>query len=259
MQLRHLLPEGGRMMNAARRILKEQEKMKADAVPGIKAGPQGEDLYHWSAVLAGPEGSPYEGGAFELDVRLPTRYPMEPPKVKFRTPIFHPNVGSGGDICLDILQEQWSPVLSLQKVLLSISSLLTDPNFSDPLDQAAATLYRKSRPEYDARCRDMTRRHAMSGASARGGGAKRRASEPSQPSGGERCLGDAADAAQDPSETRPAASQGSGHASRGSTASPRPKAGAKAKAAQPRGAAKAKAKAKAKPKAKPKAKAKARG
>lgn len=255
MQLRHLLPEGGRMMNAARRILKEQEKMKADAVPGIKAGPQGEDLYHWSAVLAGPEGSPYEGGAFELDVRLPTRYPMEPPKVKFRTPIFHPNVGSGGDICLDILQEQWSPVLSLQKVLLSISSLLTDPNFSDPLDQAAATLYRKSRPEYDARCRDMTRRHAMSGVFARGGGTKRKASEPSQPSGGS----PAADAAQDPSETRPAASQGSGHASRGSTASPQPKAGAKAKAAQPRGAAKAKAKAKAKPKAKPKAKAKARG
>jgi ubiquitin-conjugating enzyme E2 D/E len=243
------------MMNAARRILKEQEKMKADAVPGIKAGPKGEDLYHWSAVVAGPEGSPYEGGAFELDVRLPTRYPMEPPIVKFRTPIFHPNVGSGGDICLDILQEQWSPVLSLQKVLLSISSLLTDPNFSDPLDQAAATLYRKSRPEYDARCRDMTRRHAMSGVSVRGGGTKRKASEPIPPSGG----APAADAAQDASETRPPASQGSGHPSRGSRASPQPKAGAKAMAAQPRGAAKAKAKAKAKPKAKPKAKAKARG
>jgi len=235
------------MMNAARRILKEQEKMNADAVPGIKAGPKGEDLYHWSAIVAGPEGSPYEGGTFELDVRLPTRYPMEPPIVKFRTPIFHPNVGSGGDICLDILKEQWSPVLSLQKVLLSISSLLTDPNFSDPLDQAAASLYRKSRPEYDARCRDMTRRHAMSGVSARGGGMKRKASEPSSLSGGALAA-----------ETRPPTSQVSGHPSMGSTASPRPKAGAKAKAVQPRGAAKAKAKAKAKPKAKSKAKAKAR-
>jgi len=240
-------------MNAAKRILKEQEKMSADVVPGIKAGPKGENLYHWSATVAGPEGSPYEGGSFELDMRLPTRYPMEPPIVKFRTPIFHPNVSGGGDICLDILKDKWSPVLSLQKVLLSISSLLTDPNFSDPLDQAAATLYRKSRPEYDARCREMTRRHAMGGASAQGTGTKRKASGPSAFSE----AASAADAAQGPSEARPPAARGSGHPSAAAGASPRPKAKAKAGAGRPPAAAKARAEAK--PKAKPKAKAKARG
>lgn len=87
---------------------------------------------------------------------------MEPPKVKFRTPIFHPNVSGRGDICLDVLKSQWSPALSLQKVLLSLSSLLTDPNFGDPLNAVASNLYSKNRSSYDAKCREMTRQHAMS-------------------------------------------------------------------------------------------------
>lgn len=170
-------------MNAAKRIQKEQDKMLEDRIPGIQAAPRGGDLFHWGASVAGPEGSPYEGGTFELDIRLPPRYPLEPPHIKFRTPIFHPNVNRG-EICLDILKTQWSPALSLQKVLLSISSLLTDPNFADPLDAAAAALFQKNRTEYDARCRDMTHRFAMSGsssASGQGGGTKRKAPEPAAP------------------------------------------------------------------------------
>merc|ERR1711924_382577 len=103
-------------------------------IVGIEAGPRNSnDLFHWKAAIAGPQGSPYEGGTFELDIRLPKQYPMEPPKVCFKTTIWHPNVDQQGSICLDILRTQWSPALNIQKVLLSVSSLLTDPNFDDPL------------------------------------------------------------------------------------------------------------------------------
>lgn len=148
-------------MNSARRIQKEFEKMQEEKIPGIEAQPCSADLFHWHASLTGPEGSPYEGGTFELDIRLPARYPLEPPLVKFRTPVFHPNINNRGDICLDVLKQQWSPALSLQKVLLSISSLLTDPNCADPLDSAAAALFRQDHASYDARCREMTRQFAM--------------------------------------------------------------------------------------------------
>merc|ERR1740121_123694 len=165
-------------MDPRRRLQKEFEKMTAEPVPGVEAAPLQGDLFRWRARLAGPDGSPYEGGRFELDVKLPSRYPMEPPKVKFKTQIFHPNVNDRGDICLDVLKNQWSPALSLQKVLLSVSSLLTDPNFADPLNASASAMYRQDKSGYDSKCREMTRKFAMAaGASAAGTGTKRQASE----------------------------------------------------------------------------------
>ena len=162
--------------------------MREEPVTGLEAAHCGSDLFRWRAQIAGPEGSPYEGGKFELDLRLPSRYPLEPPHLTFRTPIFHPNVNGRGDICLDVLKSQWSPAVSLQKVLLSVSSLLTDPNFSDPLNAAATQLFKKDRAGYDARCRELIRLHAMpadapakasAGSASEGGsrGQKRRAGE----------------------------------------------------------------------------------
>jgi len=151
-------------MQPLKRLQKELEKMRAEPVVGIEAAPCGNNMFRWKGHIQGPEGSPYEGGRFELDIDMPTRYPLEPPKFKFRTPIFHPNVSARGDICLDVLKSQWSPALSLQKVLLSLSSLLTDPNFADPLNDVASSLFSKNRGGYDAKCREMTRQHAMSAA-----------------------------------------------------------------------------------------------
>jgi len=76
----------------------------------------------------GPEGSPYAGGVFFLKIQFPQDYPFKPPKVTFRTRIYHCNINSQGAICLDILKDNWSPALTTSKVLLSICSLLTDPN-----------------------------------------------------------------------------------------------------------------------------------
>jgi len=76
----------------------------------------------------GPTGSPYEGGVFFLDIQFPTDYPFKPPKLSFKTRIYHCNINSNGAICLDILKDNWSPALTSSKVLLSICSLLTDCN-----------------------------------------------------------------------------------------------------------------------------------
>ncbi|CAN7006331.1 unnamed protein product, partial [Brassica rapa subsp. trilocularis] len=96
-------------------------------------GPVAEDMFHWQATIMGPTDSPYAGGVFLVTIHFPPDYPFKPPKVAFRTKVFHPNINSNGSICLDILKEQWSPALTISKVLLSICSLLTDPNPDDPL------------------------------------------------------------------------------------------------------------------------------
>mmetsp|Transcript_77481 Transcript_77481/g.171565 ORF Transcript_77481/g.171565 Transcript_77481/m.171565 type:complete len:268 (-) Transcript_77481:76-879(-) len=117
------------------------------------------------ALLAGPRDSPYEGGVFRLEVSVPRDYPMTPPKISFQTRIFHPNVGRGhtpGAICLDILRkEAWSPALTLERTLLSIASLLADPNPASPMDGEAASLYQNNRPAYDRRVQDWVRKYAQ--------------------------------------------------------------------------------------------------
>mmetsp|Transcript_21159 Transcript_21159/g.56404 ORF Transcript_21159/g.56404 Transcript_21159/m.56404 type:complete len:244 (-) Transcript_21159:369-1100(-) len=121
------------------------------------------------ALLAGPMGSPYEGGVFRLDVEVPAGYPLEPPKIKFATRIFHPNVGRGhtpGAICLDILRkEAWSPALTIERTLLSIASLLADPNPASPMDTEAAKLYTSDRDAYDRRVKLWVKKYARSDAS----------------------------------------------------------------------------------------------
>nr|GEY33963.1 ubiquitin-conjugating enzyme E2 28 [Tanacetum cinerariifolium] len=111
------------------------------------AGPVAEDMFHWQATIMGPSDSPYSGGVFLVSIHFPPDYPFKPPKVAFRTKVFHPNINSNGSICLDILKEQWSPALTISKVLLSICSLLTDPNPDDPLG-CRATSYSGGRDSW---------------------------------------------------------------------------------------------------------------
>merc|ERR1711985_146459 len=112
------------------------------------------------ATIMGPEGSPYQGGVFFLNISFPADYPFKPPKVHFKTKIYHCNVNSEGVICLDILKSQWSPALTIQKVLLSISSLLTDPNPSDPLVPEIAQAYLKDRAKHDQTAREWVQKYA---------------------------------------------------------------------------------------------------
>ncbi|KAJ4940282.1 hypothetical protein JOQ06_026591 [Pogonophryne albipinna] len=105
--------------------------------------------------------SPYQGGVFFLTIHFPTDYPFKPPKVAFTTKIYHPNINSNGSICLDILRSQWSPALTVSKVLLSICSLLCDPNPDDPLVPDIAHMYKNDKEKYNKLAKDWTQKYAM--------------------------------------------------------------------------------------------------
>lgn len=141
------------------RIKKELAEVSLDPPFNCSAGPKEEDnLYEWVSTIVGPSDSPYANGVFFLDITFPNEYPFKPPKVTFRTRIYHCNINSKGEICLDILKNNWSPALTVAKVLLSISSLLTDANPHDPLVGNIAQQYLNNRSEHDKVAREWTKR-----------------------------------------------------------------------------------------------------
>ncbi|KAJ8620284.1 hypothetical protein MRB53_028813 [Persea americana] len=146
---------------ASKRITKELKDLQKDPPASCSAGPVADDMFHWQATIMGPADSPYAGGVFLVTIHFPPDYPFKPPKVAFRTRVFHPNINSNGSICLDILKEQWSPALTISKVLLSICSLLTDPNPDDPLAPEIAHMYKTDRAKYESTARSWTQKYAM--------------------------------------------------------------------------------------------------
>ncbi|GAC97301.1 hypothetical protein PHSY_004886 [Pseudozyma hubeiensis SY62] len=146
---------------AMKRINKELADLGRDPPSSCSAGPTGDNMFQWQATIMGPGDSPYAGGVFFLSITFPTDYPFKPPKVSFSTKIYHPNINSNGSICLDILRDQWSPALTISKVLLSICSMLTDPNPDDPLVPEIANLYKTDRQRYESTAREWTRKYAM--------------------------------------------------------------------------------------------------
>ncbi|PIA27523.1 hypothetical protein AQUCO_07700060v1 [Aquilegia coerulea] len=148
-------------MAASKRITKELKDLQRDPPTSCSAGPVKEDLFKWEATIIGPQDSPFSGGVFSVSIHFPPDYPFKPPKVNFITKVYHPNINSNGSICLDILKENWSPALTIGKVLLSISSLLTDPNPDDPLMPGIANLYKTNKAMYEATAKSWTLKYAM--------------------------------------------------------------------------------------------------
>jgi len=149
------------MGSASKRINKELSDMNKDPPINCSAGPAADDLYQWQATIWGSKDTPYENGMFKLNITFPTDYPFKPPKVSFGTKIYHCNVNNSGAICLDILQSQWSPALTISKVLLSICSLMSDPNPDDPLVPEIARIYKTDRGAHDKNAREWTTKYAM--------------------------------------------------------------------------------------------------
>mmetsp|Transcript_32135 Transcript_32135/g.55495 ORF Transcript_32135/g.55495 Transcript_32135/m.55495 type:complete len:150 (-) Transcript_32135:628-1077(-) len=102
-----------------------------------------DDFLHWRAIIPGPEDTPFSGGRFHLDIRVPQRYPFAAPKVAFLTKIFHPNVHfKTGEICLDILKTDWSPAWTIESLCRAISALMATPNPDSPLNCDAGNMLR---------------------------------------------------------------------------------------------------------------------
>ena len=143
-------------MTELKRLRKEYDDLQKESIPNLSAGPIDGNLFEWEAVILGPSGTPYEGGIFNLSISIPSNYPFKPPMVIFKTKIYHPNINSSGNICLDILKNQWSPALSIPKILLSICSLLSDPNPNDPLVPDIANLLKTNPEQYNKNAKEWT-------------------------------------------------------------------------------------------------------
>lgn len=140
------------------RINAEIKNLEKNPVTNCSAGPVDDDLTKWQATIFGPSGTPYENGIFILNIEFTSEFPFKPPKIWFKTPIYHCNINKRGGICLDILKDggAWSPALTIDKVLLSICSLLAEPNPDDPLRPEVATLFKKNRAQHDSFAREAT-------------------------------------------------------------------------------------------------------
>jgi ubiquitin-conjugating enzyme E2 D/E len=145
---------------ATKRLQKELQDISKDTPANCSAGLLSNDLFIWQATIIGPTETPYEGGIFHLKMVFPPDYPFKAPLVSFTTRIYHPNINENGSICLDILKNEWSPVLTVSKLLLSICSLLNEPNPNDPLMPSIANLYKTNREQFNANAKEYTLKFA---------------------------------------------------------------------------------------------------
>ena len=148
-------------MPDARRIHKEIVECAGDKDrSGVKASPL-DGLQHFEGTIHGPPDSPYANGVFSIDIRLPNDYPFEPPRMRFLTRVWHPNISSQtGAICLDILTKEWSPAFTIRTTLVSILALLTSPEPDDPQDAIVAQQYITNRSSYIIQAKDWTQKYA---------------------------------------------------------------------------------------------------
>ncbi|KAM9040960.1 LOW QUALITY PROTEIN: ubiquitin-conjugating enzyme E2-17 kDa-like [Megaptera novaeangliae] len=134
---------------ARRRLMRDFKRLQEDPPTGVSGAPTDNNIMIWNAVIFGPHDTPFEDGTFKLTIEFTEEYPNKPPTVRFVSKMFHPNVYADGGICLDILQNRWSPTYDVSAILTSIQSLLSDPNPNSPANAMAAQLYKENRREYE--------------------------------------------------------------------------------------------------------------
>lgn len=150
------------------RLFGKVNRVPLNPPEGIIAGPVSEEnFFEWEALIMGPEGTCFEGGVFPARLMFPPDYPLSPPKMKFNSEIFHPNIYVDGRVCISILHapgddpmgyetsaERWSPVQSVEKILLSVVSMLAEPNDESAANVDAAKTWREDRQRFN----DIARR-----------------------------------------------------------------------------------------------------
>jgi len=149
-------------------LLSQLAELKKRPVAGFSAGLIDDDVYHWEVIIMGPPDTYYEGGCFKSHLTFPKDYPNRPPKLKFISDIWHPNIEESGDVCISILhdpgedkygyekpQERWLPIHTVETIMVSVISMLSDPNDESPANIDAAKEWRNSRQVFKkkvARC-----------------------------------------------------------------------------------------------------------
>jgi ubiquitin-conjugating enzyme E2 D/E len=147
---------------ALRRIQKELRDLRQSAPCNCSVKQfDDDDIYHWTATLPGPEGTPYEGGLFSLDIGFSREYPFKPPRVKFTTRIYHPSISSRGELLTCMLYDDWSPALTVSKVFMEIVCMLNDPDPTRVFDHQIAEEFKNNRELFNETARDWTKRYAV--------------------------------------------------------------------------------------------------
>ncbi|XP_041013059.1 ubiquitin-conjugating enzyme E2 2-like isoform X4 [Juglans microcarpa x Juglans regia] len=162
---------------ARKRLMRDFKRLQQDPPAGISGAPHDNNIMLWNAVIFGPDDTPWDGGCiastafieysmfimislspsgtFKLTLQFTEDYPNKPPIVRFVSRMFHPNIYADGSICLDILQNQWSPIYDAAAILTSIQSLLCDPNPNSPANSEAARMFSENKREYNRRVREI--------------------------------------------------------------------------------------------------------
>jgi len=165
------MPVQSHSATALRRLMTEYKQLTSNGSPDnmFTAGPISEDnFFEWEALIQGPEDTPFEGGVFTVKLSFPSDYPLSPFKMKFDPPVLHPNIYKDGNVCISILHtpgddptmyelssERWSPVQSVEKVILSVISMLAEPNLESGANIDCCKLYREDKEEYERQVRGM--------------------------------------------------------------------------------------------------------
>ncbi|GMM36344.1 putative E2 ubiquitin-protein ligase [Saccharomycopsis crataegensis] len=136
-------------ISVSKRLQSELVQLMFSKTPGISAFPESDsNILKWTGLIEGPSETPYHGLKFKISLEFPPNYPYTAPTVKFVSPMWHPNVDMSGNICLDILKEKWSAIYNVQTILLSLQSLLGEPNNKSPLNAQAAHLWDTDPEQY---------------------------------------------------------------------------------------------------------------
>lgn len=150
-----------------RRMKRELQLLSKSTAPGISAWPRedGNRIDVIDAEIIGACDTPYADGIFRLEIHIPPEYPLKPPRVKFNTPIYHPNIDSQGRICLDSLnmppKGAWKPSLNISTLLTTIQALMSTPNPDDGLMVEITDEYRRNPALFNKKARDSTLQHAV--------------------------------------------------------------------------------------------------
>lgn len=143
------------------RIQKELREIERDRASGVTVDVIDDNCQKLRGCVPGPKDTPYEGGLFVVDIDLDNQYPFVPPKMRFITKVWHPNVSSqNGAICLDILKDQWSPALTIKTALLSLQALLSSPQPDDPQDAVVAKQYISNHKLFEQTAKNWTETYA---------------------------------------------------------------------------------------------------
>ncbi|XP_066106552.1 uncharacterized protein [Saccopteryx bilineata] len=146
---------------ALKRLKNEFLHISQNPPVGCSAGPIADNIFEWQAIIIGPSGSPYEGGIFTLKMVFPCNYPFKPPKIQFATKIYHPNIDRQGTICMNLLSLDWSPIVTVSKLLQAICSMLSEPVMEDMLVPEITKIYLKDRAKYELLARAYTEKYAI--------------------------------------------------------------------------------------------------